>query len=410
MVSVNLKTTIAQFCLIGSLFISCLSLPAFVYDASTSSANIDSTSLPEKIANDEKLLKGVDGPYIFKKRNKIREIRVVEHDKTYEIQEFNYDAKEHNTFTCEVENKDRDSFSFQLTKKIIPPKSIYKQPSKLLAISDIEGNFDAFYSLLIANKVMNEAYEWTYGEGHLVLVGDFVDRGTNVTQCLWLIYKLELEAKKNGGMVHFVLGNHEVLNFQGYTDYVDNKYIALAHKISGNEDKGKAYKYLMSNRRELVQWMKSKNVIERIGETIFVHGGISSELVKTSMSLSQINRFIRTNAYGSRQLDKHDENMIRFLSGPLGPLWYRGLVGRYKKLYKKATPEELKKTLRYFQAKQVVIGHTVVAGVSADYDGQVYRTDIGFPAMKFTGKAQALLIENQQFFRVNDLGEKVLLN
>lgn len=128
------------------------------------------------------------------------------------------------------------------------------------------------------------------------------------------------------------------------------------------------------------------------------------------MSLSEMNRFIRSHAYINRHLEADEENLFRFLMGPLGPLWYRGLVGRYKKLYKKATPEAVKRTLRYYQADNVVIGHTVVSEVSSDYGGQVYRTDIGFPHLKFTGKAQALLIENHQFFRVNDFGEKVLLN
>jgi len=410
MVSVNLKTTLIQFSLLVYLLFGYLSLVGCVLSQSTI-VNTDSISLPVKLADDEKLLKGVDGPYIFKKRNRIREIKVVENVESYEIKVVVHNAKEQNTYTCQVENKDRDVFSFQLMDKIISPHSVYKQPAKLLSISDIEGNFNAFYSLLIGNKVMNEAYEWTFGEGHLVLGGDFVDRGDNVTQCLWLIYKLEQEAKKHGGMVHFIVGNHEILNFQGHTEYVDNKYIALAHKISGNKDQKKAYQYLMSNQRELVRWMKSKNVIERIGKTLFVHGGISVELVKTNMSLNEMNRFIRSNAYTySSYSNENDKNVTRFLMGPLGPLWYRGLVGRYKKLYQKASAKELKRTLRYFKAEQVVIGHTVVIEVSPDYDGQVYRTDVGFPHIKFTGKAQGLLIENHQFFRVNDFGEKVLLN
>ena len=54
--------------------------------------------------------------------------------------------------------------------------------------------------------------------------------------------------------------------------------------------------------------------------------------------------------------------------------------------------------------------NTVVSDISADYNGRVYRTDIGFPTIKFTGNAQGLLMENDHFYRVNDLGEKTLLN
>lgn len=360
-------------------------------------------------ANDELLLTGVDGPYLFKKRNKIREIRVISSETTYEIQEIEHHSNDINTFECFVENKDKDSFSFELKKKIKSPSSKYKQPEKILAISDIEGNFDAFYSLLISNGVMDESYNWTYGEGHLVLVGDFVDRGTNVTQCLWLIYRLEQEAEKAGGMVHFILGNHEVMNLLGQTEYVDKKYLALAHKLSGKEELEKAYKYLMSNQRELVRWMKSKNVIERIGKIIFVHGGLSRELITANMSIGEINNFMRLAIAREYFSDDSEANLKKFLMGPLGPLWYRGAVCRFKKIYTKASQKDIDVTLNYFQAKQMVIGHTVVKKVSCDFNGKVYRTDIGFPTTKFTGMAQGLLIEGDQFYRVNDLGERTSL-
>ncbi len=359
-------------------------------------------------------LHGVDGPYLFKEKNKLREIRVIEVEDAYHIEEriHDYKSKEKHLkeYTCEVQNEDRDAFTFHLRNKIRSPKTAYKQPEKLLAIADIEGNFNAFYSLLVANGVMDEAYNWTYGEGHLVLVGDFVDRGTNVTQCLWLIYRLEQEAEKHGGMVHFILGNHEVLNIKGMPNYADEKYLVLAHRLSGQEDQSKAYKYLMSDQRELVKWMKSKNVIERIGNIIFVHGGLSSSLKQSQLSIKEINEFLRNRKSSTFYTNDNDENLTKFLLGPLGPLWYRGYVGRFKKYYTKASLKEVKNILKFYQADQIVIGHTVVKEISSDYEGMVYRIDIGFPPTKFSGHAEALLIEKDHFFRVNDKGEKTPLN
>ena len=82
-------------------------------------------------------------------------------------------------------------FSFKLMREHKVSPAIYPSPEKLLAISDIEGNFNALQSFLKNNGIVDSNYNWTYGNGHLVLVGDFVDRGNNVTQVLWLIYKLE---------------------------------------------------------------------------------------------------------------------------------------------------------------------------------------------------------------------------
>jgi len=225
-----------------------------------------------------------------------------------------------------------------------------------------------------------------------------------------LIYKLEQEAEKHGGMVHFILGNHEVMNIKGMPNYADDKYVNLARHLSGYEDQEKAYEYLMSEQRELVKWMKSKNVIERIGNTIFVHGGLSSKLKQTNMSIKEINAFLRDRKTTAFFSNDNDENLTKFLMGPFGPLWYRGLVGRFKQYYTKATLKEVKGVLRFYQADHVVIGHTVVKEISSDFDGMVYRTDIGFPPFKFTGEAQALLMENGHFYRVNDLGDKVQID
>jgi hypothetical protein len=87
-----------------------------------------------------------------------------------------------------------------------------KKVNKLIAISDIEGNFMAFTETAAANGVIDTNFNWTFGEGHLVLTGDFFDRGTQVTEVLWLIYSLEEKAKDAGGYVHYILGNHEIMN------------------------------------------------------------------------------------------------------------------------------------------------------------------------------------------------------
>jgi hypothetical protein len=64
------------------------------------------------------------------------------------------------------------TFSVQLKDKMLVEKSEFKEPSKIVAISDIEGNFKAFRELLQQCGVMDTSFNWTFGDGHLVLVGD----------------------------------------------------------------------------------------------------------------------------------------------------------------------------------------------------------------------------------------------
>lgn len=109
---------------------------------------------------------------------------------------------------------------------------VYDFATKNAGLSDIEGNFGAFKALLCAGGVIDKQFNWTYGDGHLVLTGDFFDRGLNVTECLWLVYKLEREAETFGGKVHFILGDHEVMNMNGDHRYVRNKYFEIPKLLS----------------------------------------------------------------------------------------------------------------------------------------------------------------------------------
>ena len=343
-----------------------------------------------------KTLDGVDGPYIFgddqftvNSENKVVQQKIGE-NKLVQVK---------------VDNKDKDQFLVRLKSTHRPEKDTYPLPQKLLAISDIEGNFDGFYSFLFNNKIIDKQCNWIFGDGHLVLVGDFVDRGENVTQVLWLIYGLEEKAKKDGGKVHFILGNHEHMNMEGDTRYVVDKYLALAKNIKADATPKAAYQYLFSEESEIGKWLRSKNVIEKIGGYLFVHAGLSPDLLNYDLSTKKINQITRKNfdLYSSDAIPKDSTAM--FLLEGKGPLWYRGLVQDRSK-YNKITASELDQVLNYYNAQKIVIGHTVVDDISTDFDGKIIRIDLKHGHEKNTGLTKGLLIENGVEYKINDLGKR----
>ncbi len=101
----------------------------------------------------------------------------------------------------------------------------YDGAPRILALSDIHGEYDAFVDILQRAGIIDRQLRWTWGNGHVVITGDVFDRGTKVTECLWLIYRLEQEARHAGGRMHMVLGNHELLVLQGDNRYVRDKYL-----------------------------------------------------------------------------------------------------------------------------------------------------------------------------------------
>ena len=247
--------------------------------------------------------------------------------------------------------------------------------------------------MLVGAKVMNAKFEWTFGKGHLVLVGDFFDRGLYVTECLWLLYKLEAEAEAEGGKVHFILGNHEILNLQGNSTYVRRKYLENAELI------GEEYKRWYDQSSELGRWLRSKNAVEKIGDYVFCHGGISPELARTQLGLAEINRISRLN------LGKPNDAMIgedakSIFDIKTGIFWYRGAA---KNLLSK---QEITTILQFAGAKRMVIGHTLQPDLTALYGGRVICIDLYHEENMRMGFVKTLWLEEGYCYSLNSKGEK----
>ena len=287
------------------------------------------------------------------------------------------------------------TFPVQLKAQLQNEKSEYEDVSKLFAVSDIEGDFISFRKLLETGGVIDENFNWTFGNGHLVLTGDFLDRGQQVTEVLWLIYSLEEKAKAAGGYVHYILGNHEIMNLSGDIRYVSQKYLDNARLMQ------KGYERVFDKNHELGRWLNTKNIVEKIGKRLFLHGGISDEVNELNTTISDINQLVRP--YYSNSMDERtNQNVKTILSTKVGPFWYRG----YYMGTQRATQKQINKTLSKFDVTDIITGHTVVAAeITVHYDGKVIDLD----THDYNGHIEALLIEDEKYYRINLIGEKILL-
>jgi len=327
-----------------------------------------------------------DGPYVWGQNNlvKIDGRRLVKEQ-----------INRGNTVTFQVQTDVIDnSFSVSLKPQNEEEPCEFGGSKRLLALSDIEGNFRQFRTLLQANGVIDENYNWTFGDGHLVFSGDMFDRGEQVTECLWLIYSLEEKARINGGYVHFILGNHEVMNLQGDSRYVHEKYRFSADQM------GTTLQEMYGRNTELGRWLRSKNVVEKIGDLLFAHGGISPELNRLQISIKEINQLTRKciDKNGNQLKDKASSVVM---SQSVSPFWYRGYYNG------KIVEECIDTTLSKFKVKHIVTGHTIVSDtISIHHHNKVINTD----TKHAEGKSEALLVEDGKFYRVDMQGKRTLLN
>ncbi len=275
-----------------------------------------------------------------------------------------------------------------IQKQIIPALDSISTKEKILVMSDIEGNFEAFYQLLLSNKVIDKNGNWIFSKGQLVIVGDMVDRGDKVHECLYLLYKIDYQAYQAGGRVHYLIGNHDLMLMTGDDRYAHPKYKAMAKSLN------QPVKDMYAQDTIIGSWMRSKKIILKINDKLFVHAGISLQLIQNNYTILEINQ-----SFSDFLNHQIMNDRIQFLLRSYGPIWYRGMVMDYKSDLK-ISQSDFNTILNYFSVNRIFIGHTVVEQISSDYSGKLIRVDVDHYE-----NAQALMITNKSIKVYNLKGE-----
>ena len=340
-----------------------------------------------------------DGPYVFSGKDSSLTVNYIRgnQDDGFYLDRKNYRKDSKIKAYCYFA-LDSTYFDFTINNQIEIPVNTYQDGHKILAISDIESSFKTFRDFLLNTKVINKKMNWIFGNGHLVLLGDFVDRGEATTQVLWFIYKLEQEAKLKGGKVHFILGNHELKNMQGNYESSSPKYFHVSAIL------GKKQTQLYDADSFMGRWLMSKNTIESINGTLFTHGGIHPDLAKYKTNLDEINLILRNNYY-TPYYPKPGKNLEQLLiSSHSGLAWYRGYFKE------DLTQDEVEAVLNKFGANSIVVGHTLQSEVNRLFNGKVIGIDVKHPkdyAKSFpVKKSEGLLIDKGKYYRILHNGEK----
>jgi ankyrin repeat protein len=323
-----------------------------------------------------------DGPYIeYLPKNQLK-ITYLKHDSLRRIF-----SKKENVIPLEQFNTSEQS-KFLVHQTFTRDSTSYSNVKKLVIIGDIHGQCDTLKKFLITNRITDTNLNWIFGKGHIVFLGDMVDRGEKVTETLWLIYNLERQAEATGGKVHVLLGNHELMLFSGDTRYLADKYAFLTKGVSV------PYQKLYSSKTVLGKWLRSKNAVVKINDNLFVHGGLHPQLVKERITLDSINTLIYKYV-NAKKKEKHAAPALHFILGDNGPFWFRGLI-----TYEGITEKDVDLLLQFYNARRIFVGHSKSRAINILYNQKVWGMDV--PFYLYTGSPmQALLIDNDSFQKLN---------
>ena len=290
---------------------------------------------------------------------------------------------------------------------------------RIIAVGDLHGDYDAWMAIARAAGLVDQRGRWAGRATTLVQMGDITDREPDSLKIIRNLQQLQREAPKAGGRVFILLGNHEAMNLLGdnryttageYAAFADGQSPARRDRVYEANRAGLEAAYRAQDPKltpeqvkaewiaehplgwvedglawspsgELGKWAALNPAILKIGDTLFAHGGISSEYAK--LPLAAVNQRI------AAAMKIGDDSPASVLTDPLGPLWYRGLVqadadakaarAAAKPPLPSLTPDqELDLVLTSYGARRLVVAHTPsLSGIQIGSNGRLARIDTG---------------------------------
>lgn len=263
-----------------------------------------------------------------------------------------------------------------------------RQP-RIVAFGDVHGDLDATRNALRLAGAIDARDQWIGGSMIVVQTGDQLDRGDEEMEILDLFERLKEEAAAAGGAFQALLGNHEMMNVRGDLRYVtEDGFADFAGQftpepedrlLAGFETHERARMAAFLPGRPYALLLAGRVVILRVGDNIFVHGGVLPRHV--AYGIDRINR--ETQAWMRGEADRPE-----ILVGSESPQWVR----LYSRTPDAAACDTLVQVLARLEAKRMVMGHTVQeGGIASACGGLAWLIDVGL-AEHYGGPVEVLEI------------------
>ncbi len=230
--------------------------------------------------------------------------------------------------------------------------------NRIVAIGDLHGDLGAARSALRAAGAIDDTDAWVGGNTVIVQTGDILDRGDDESKIYELFDRLAGEARKTGGGIILLNGNHELMN--AARDY---RYVTSGAMSDFGGDRQRAFDPGGTWAKRLAK----SNIVAIINGTVFSHAGVVAELVT---HVDDVNLSARCWLDG--QAGGPTEPPLA-LTSDQSPVWTR-VYG----MPDAVDCAQVGDTLAKLGAKRMVVGHTPQQqGITSACDGKLWRIDVG---------------------------------
>jgi len=267
------------------------------------------------------------------------------------------------------------------------PIDIIEDYKRILVIGDIHADYDTMKQLFIDFEIIDRNNKWIAKDTYVVQMGDQLDgKGRNnedahgELKVLDFLEDLDTQAKIYGGSVFCLIGNHEFMNFTGDFRYVSDKDL---DSTGGEQGRLNLFKPGGSYAKKLAC---SRVAILKIKDIIFVHGGLSPELLKyietNDSNIKNINETLREFLF--KKIDENDTKVVKFFKNKDSLLWDRSMGKENVKCY------------NFQKIGHVIVGHTPQSEINSKCSNKIWRTDVGISKAMGKNNYEVLEIINSK--------------